>query len=881
MTRAAAPAGVRGRPLPDAFRADVRLLTTILGAAIAETDPALFDEVEALRRATIALREAPTAARRRRVEAIVAATGTDSGEKLARAFTAYFQLVNVAEERNRVRELRRRSHEGPLPDSLGSAVDDIRRRGGDPTRELSRLELTEVLTAHPTEAKRRSVAEHLWRIGGLLEQHDDPMLGRHDRDVVRQRLAEEIAGLWGTDPIRDHRPEPLDEVRATVALFDQTIFRLVPQLVRESEGLLRGDDAGAISAAVPPFVRWATWVGGDRDGNPSVTAEVTRQTLEIQRDHVLRGYEAAARRIARGLSVSKGDVPPTRAVRSALARDAVEMPDTTAELARKLPDAPHRRRVASIAERILATRLRKPRAYASPAALLKEIEQVQASLAAGGAARLAFGELEGLRAQVLTFGFHLASVEVRQHAEVLRAAVAELVPAAAGDAKALDRIARGRQPARVRPKTEATRELLATFRVIRDAQRDLGVEACCRFIVSFTRDAADLAAVGALARLACGADPPDLLVVPLLESRHELDHATEVLDEWLSLPGAARALRTRGRRLEVMVGYSDSAKEVGPLAANLALYRAQDALATWARERDVVLTIFHGRGGALGRGGGPTNRAILGQPPGSLDGRFKVTEQGEVAFARYGHLEVARRHVEQVANAVLLASVTPPAGDPATRFADPIATMASASEDAWRALLADPSFMALFRRATPMRQIASLRIASRPVSRWGADDLEQLRAIPWVFAWGQSRVNLTGWFGVGTGLEAVGDAPTLRRIHRHWPFFRVLLENVELSLAKADREIAVRYLARAGDDELAGRILDEFDRTERLVRDVTGHERVLGGRPPLREAVDLRNPYVDALSFIQLRFLDERGARAERLVQATIAGVAAGLQNTG
>ncbi|HSL10523.1 MAG TPA: phosphoenolpyruvate carboxylase [Actinomycetota bacterium] len=882
MTRTTAePDGRRGQPLPDAFRRDVRFLTTILGEVIAEDDPSLFRDVETLRRASIALRERPSPARRRRVESLVGAIDARRGEALARAFTAYFQLVNVAEERNRVRELRSRSHLGPLPDSLGSAVAEIRRRHGDPVEHLEQLELTEVLTAHPTEAKRRSVAECLWRIGELLERHDDPSLGRHDRDVVRLRLIEEITGLWGTDPIREHRPEPLDEVRATVTLFDQTIFRLVPQLVRETEHALRGDDAGTAPALVEPFVRWATWVGGDRDGNPAVTAEVTRETLDIQRDHVLRGYEAAARRIARGLSVSEGDVPPSRALRAALARDGRAMPEPAAELERKLPDAPHRRRLVLVAARILATRLGRPGGYVEVDDLVADIEQVQTSLARGGAPRLAYGEVEGLRAQVRTFGFHLASVEVRQHAEILRAAVDELIPSAAGDARALDRIATGRATKVRRPRSDATRELVATFRMMRDAQRRLGRDACRRFIVSFTRDPVDLTAVTALARVACGDDPPDLHVVPLLESSDELAHATDVLDGWLALPGARRALRARGQRLEVMIGYSDSAKEIGPLAANLALYAAQRSLSSWARERGIVLTIFHGRGGALGRGGGPTNRAILGQPPGSIDGRFKVTEQGEVAFARYGHLEVARRHVEQLANAVVLASARHDAGDAADRFSGEIATMASASEDAWRRLLADARFTELFRRATPMRQIASMRIASRPVSRWGADDLEQLRAIPWVFAWGQSRVNLTGWFGVGTGLEAVGDVDVLRRIHAGWPFFRVLLENVELSLAKADRAIADRYLARAPQPELAAAILDEFDRTERLVLEVTGRDRVLAGRPALREAVDLRNPYVDALSFLQLRFLDERGVAAERIVQATIAGVAAGLQNTG
>jgi phosphoenolpyruvate carboxylase len=880
---ASAADGRRRRPLPDPLRRDVRLLTTLLGDAIAETDQALFDDVERLRRAAIALREDPTPARRRRAERIVASLDPERAERVARAFTAYFQLVNVAEELHRVRELRERSRRGTIHDSIEAAVRALEDLAHDPSEAVVRLAVTEVLTAHPTEAKRRAVVEHLWRIGDLLDRLDDPRVGRTDEQTVRAQLAEEVAGLWGTDPVRAHAPEPLDEVRAVMALFDQTIFRVVPAVYRELHRCLAPDRAAVDEPRFAPFLRWGTWVGGDRDGNPFVTADVTLETLAIQRDHVMRGYENAARRIARGLSVSTNDVPASRKLLASLARDASELPARADDLARKLPDAPHRRKLALVAERLAATRAEAVGGYPDAASFVGDLGVLQRSLAGGGAPRLAFGELQGLRWQAETFGFHLASVEVRQHAEVHRAVLAELAPKAVGDARALDRIARGLLRPRGRPRSPAARELVATFRAVREAQRRFGVDACRRWIVSFTREAADLATVAAVARLACGDDPPELDVVPLFETRHELANATSILDEWLALPHARRWLRSRGGALEVMVGYSDSAKEAGMLAANLELYETQAALAAWARTRDVRLTIFHGRGGALGRGGGPTNRAILGQPAGSVDGRFKVTEQGEVAFARYGRLEIAQRHLEQLTHAVLLASVREPGGDP--HFAGELRAMAEASERAWRELLGEPGFAELFRAVTPIRQIGTLSLGSRPASRWGADDLEQLRAIPWVFAWAQSRVNLPGWFGVGTGLEAVaarrGGRALLRRMHGEWPFFAVLMENVELSLAKGDRAIAERYLARGDRADLTARILDEFDRTERLVLAATGRRRLLEGRPPLRAAVDLRNPYVDALSFLQLRFLDERGRAAERTVRTTIGGVAAGLQNTG
>jgi phosphoenolpyruvate carboxylase len=852
--------------VPAPLRRDVRLLSTLLGNVLEEAEgPELLHDVERLRRAAISLRREPSAARRREAERIVQELPRLRAAQVARAFTAYFQLVNLAEEHQRVRTLRERGH--AAEDSIAVAVDTIRERDGAATlqRLLDRLELTPVITAHPTEARRRSVVENLWRIGALLEELDAARGRPDETDDVERRLAEEVSALWRTDPLRRQTPEPLDEVRAAMALFDQTIFRELPHVLRELDRALGGDGTAAPSAR--PYIRWGSWVGGDRDGNPNVTADVTRAAAAVQSEHVLLGLEAATRRIARAISVSQLDCPPSERLLHVLDRDAALLPAIADELARKLPDAPHRRALGLAAHRLAATRAGDAGRYERPADFVEDLTTVQDSLVAAGAGRLAFGELQHLRWQAETFGFHLASLEVRQHSSV--------------HAAALDAIEHDRPT----PDSDA---VLDTFRAIADIQRRLGPEACRRYIVSFTRSAADLLAVRELAELA-GLDPDAIDVVPLFESRADLDAAPKVLDELLADPGVAAHVDAAGNRLEVMLGYSDSTKDVGMLAANLALHRAQADLAAWARDRGITLTLFHGRGGALGRGGGPANRAILGQAPGSVDGRFKVTEQGEVAFARYGNPRIARRHLEQLTNAVLLAS-TPEherhAAECWRRFGPAAERMAAASERAWRDLIERPGFAEFFLRATPIEEIRALQLGSRPARRTvGARSIEDLRAIPWVFAWSQSRVNLPGWFGLGTGL-ATADTDELRVMHTKWPFFASLIENAELSLAKADLSIAQRYLALGGDDAIAAAIEDEFGRTLAAVLTVTGHDRPLDGRPVLRRAIDLRNPYVDALSLIQLRFLTElreqgHAAGPASIVQVTVNGVAAGLQNTG
>jgi len=444
-----------------------------------------------------------------------------------------------------------------------------------------------------------------------------------------------------------------------------------------------------------------------------------------------------------------------------------------------------------------------------------------------------------------------------------------------------------------------TAEILDTIRVIAWIQRRFGVAACRRYVVSFTTSADDIAAVYELATCAFpDGGGPVLDVVPLFETGEDLARAPAVLTSMLGHPAVAERLAANGRHLEVMLGYSDSAKELGPASATLRLFDAQAALAAWAAEHDVKLTLFHGRGGALGRGGGPAGRAVLAQAPGSVDGRFKVTEQGEVIFARYGRHAIGLRHLEQVTSAVLLASspsVAARNSAAATAFRSLAGQIDGAARLAFRALVETEGFAGWFARVSPLEEISGLRIGSRPARRGhgaGPMGLEDLRAIPWVFAWAQTRLNLPGWYGLGSGLAAAESASgiaELRRAYREWPLLGTLLDNAEMSLAKTDRAIAARYLALGGQDDLTARVLAEYDLTRRLVLTVTEHDRPVASRPVLSRAIVLRDPYVDALSYLQLRALstlraeqvpEEREA-LERLLLLTVSGIAAGLQNTG
>ncbi|HEY1915703.1 MAG TPA: phosphoenolpyruvate carboxylase [Streptosporangiaceae bacterium] len=887
--------------VPGRMRHDVRLLGDLLGEVLREYGGEdLLADVERLRHAVIEVRRSGGPDAGDQIAALVASWPLDRAELVARAFTVYFHLANLAEEHQRIRTLlERATGQTPLRESLALAVTRIRDTGGEAgasqlTTLLAGLRVHPVLTAHPTEARRRAVTAALRRIGDLLD-HIPPADDRSEPSPeVRRRLREEIDLLWRTSQLRVKAMEPADEVRTVMAAFDATLFRVVPLLYRSLDHVLTGPDCGAVPAAAPAFLRFGSWVGADRDGNPFVTAQVTRETALIQAEHALRALETATERVGRALTVDAGTTPPAPALARALAVAQAAHPEVLAEISARSPQEPYRTYLLFSSVRLRSTRQRNADlAYAGPDEFLADLRLVQDSLAAAGAARQAYGELQHVIWQAQTFGFHLAELEVRQHSEVHARALAEVK--AGGEL------------------SEQTREVLGTFQVIAWIQARFGERACRRYVVSFTRSAADIATVYELARWAVpDGQPPALAVVPLFESGEDLDNSVAVLDEMVKLEPVARRLEAGPRALEVMLGYSDSAKDLGPVSATLRLYRTQARLAAWATANDVALTLFHGRGGALGRGGGPAGRAVLAQAPGSVSGRFKVTEQGEVIFARYGRLAIAHRHLEQVTSAVLLASapdVAPasvdaapegatPAGEPLPAEVGEIAERVEAAAlRTYRTLVNADGFAEWFARISPLGEIGGLRIGSRPARRnaSAATGLADLRAIPWVFAWAQTRVNLPGWFGLGTGLAAVADGPggldALRQAYRQWPLLAVLLDNAEMSLAKTDRRIAERYLALGGRPDLSALVLAEHDLATRLVLAVTGHDRLLADRRVLSRAVALRDPYVDALSYLQLRALaalrdpEAEGSpdrdRLERLLLLTVNGVAAGLQNTG
>ena len=875
------------------MRRDVRMLGEVLGEVIRESGGQdLLDDVERLRHAVIAARQpgADTGAAEKIAE-MVAGWPLERAEAVAHAFTLYFHLTNLAEEQQRIRTLRERDTvDGPPRESLAATVAGLRERlGPEQTGELlGSLRVHLVLTAHPTEARRRAVIESLRRIRALLSVLDDVRPGASEHAEVRRRLGEETDLLWRTSVLRVKAMQPLDEVRTVMAAFDETLFRVLPGLYRGLETALDGDGPGAGPAAAPAFLRLGSWVGADRDGNPTVTAQVTRETAVIHAEHALRALENAADRIGRSLTIDS-PVPPAPGLAAALRTAGRRHPDLLAGLTARAPQEPYRCYLLYAARRLRATRLADANlAYRGPAEFVADLRLLQDALSAAGAPRQAFGELQHLRWQAETFGFHLASMEIRQHSAVHERALAELAGLAG-------------QPAGTEV-SALTGEVLATFEAMAWVQERFGTEACHRYVVSFTRSAADIAAVYELAAAACPDGPPVIDAIPLFESGGDLARATEILDGMLALAPVAARLEANGGELEAMLGYSDSAKELGPVPATLRLYAAQKRMTAWAAGRGIRLTLFHGRGGALGRGGGPAGRAVLAQAPGSVAGRFKVTEQGEVIFARYGDPVIARRHLEQVSSAVLLASagaatspITVEEKSPDQRFRELTGRMEAAALAAYRALVEAEGFAAWLARISPLEEISRLRIGSRPARRGkpGADQagLDELRAIPWVFSWAQTRVNLPGWFGLGSGLAAAADGPgglaAMQAAYQAWPLLAVLLDNAEMSLAKTDREIARRYLDLGGRPDLSAAVLAEYDLTRRLVLGVTGHGRLLANRPVLSRAVALRDPYVDALSHLQLRALAALRAgaperdRLERLLLLTVNGVAAGLQNTG
>jgi len=895
---------------PDPLAAEIGRLWRLLADVLAEqAGPEVRRLVERTRRRALRARGGDAAARLA-LERELDGLDDARAEVVIRAFLLHFRLVNLAEERHRVRVLEargRRSRPGATDDTLAGVIRTLRAEGRFPldsakaAAAIRGLRLHPVLTAHPTEARRRTALQALWRVGRILDARDDPRLARAAARVLDDKLREEVTILWRTAEVRPSLPLPLDEVRTALVFFDSTLYTLVPSIQRSLEAAIGKPPvaSGPDEEPLPPVLRWGSWIGADRDGHPGVTAEVTEGAARIQADHVLHGHEAVALRLMQTVAIEAPREALDRALVARLLDDAETLPELDATLRRRFPEEPYRRRFGAMAERLRRTRIHLTGAtgptagrYQGAEVVVTELAEIQRSLAANGLERVAAGAVQDFRWQVETFGFHHAELEVRQHAEVHRAAARAL--AGGVDPASAEEVVPGVPLA----------EVIETFRAIDRIRTRFGAAAAGRVVVSFTEGLADVLDVLDLAGRAIGDErAAELDVVPLFESAAALEGAGDVLGSMLADARYRAHLRGRGDRQEVMLGYSDSNKESGFVAANWLLWRAQAALAAVADREGIELTLFHGRGGTVGRGGGRLDRAILGQPPGTIRGRLKVTEQGEVVAARYGHPQIALRHLELLAGAVIAADARRRAAVPAADQAL-LGRLASSSSAAYRGLVyEDPGFAGFFARITPIDVLTELRLGSRPASRvrGGARaeapdvDIERLRAIPWGFAWAQARIELPGWYGLGAAVGVLGraDRARLARLYEVWPFLTAVVDHAELALARSDLGVARRYAALAtapGDEARWATVEAEHERSVRAVLELTGRARLLDRSPAIARQIALRNPDVDTLSELQvgrlarLRALPaDAPARAdlERLVRLTVSGVAAGLQVTG
>jgi phosphoenolpyruvate carboxylase len=813
---------VREAPADAALRRDVRLLGDLLGRVLVEQeDESLLADVERVRRlAREARGGAPLDELRRAVAELPAARRAS----VLRAFAVYFQLANVAEQHHRVRRRREYAHEERVPaESLEAA---FARLDGVAREELEhRASLELVLTAHPTEAARRTVlAAHL-RLAGLLGELDDPLLASARRDEIEAALAAEITLLWQTDEVRSRRPRVVDEIRNGHWFFEQSIADAAERLLADYRRRLPG--------ARPPL-RFGSWIGGDADGNPNAGPDTIAEALGRARRLLLGRYRDEVRALAAEIGVSSSLAGISEELRESIARDERGLPEIATELGDQNLDEPYRRKLSFVWRRLDADR------YASADDFAADLAVLDRSLRANRAGRVADGALAALRRRVELFGFHLAKLDVRVHARDPDERVAELLDAA------------------------------------RRARATHGPAALDTVVVSGTRSADDVRRVH---RLAAG---EELSVVPLFESVEDLRAAPRIYEELLDDAAAGGGVGCR----EVMVGYSDSAKDAGYLAAQVEIRRALAALAEVARRHGAELTFFHGRGGSAGRGGGPTHAAILATPQGVPPGRLKLTEQGESIAFKYGLPGLAYRNLEAALAATLLASV-PERTDvhPPDGAEELVEDLAARSHAVYRALVDDPGFAAFFSAFTPVEELALLTIGSRPARRPDAagDLLASLRAIPWVFAWTQNRCLVPAWYGCGTAFSAA-DPGELRRLYRDWGFFRSLVQNLEMTLAKSSLEIAREYLDLVGDDRLWEPIAAEHERTVAAVLEIVEADELLDRHPVVQRSVRLRNPYVDPMNAIQVELLRRYRAGDESCVPAllrSIAGIAAALRNTG
>ena len=905
----------------------IRLLGDLLGETIvSQSGNAVFDleeEIRALSKSRRSGDSTVNAVLASKVDELVDDLPTTAN--IVKAFSTYFQLVNLAEEHERVHILRERANQAyltdtPMDESIFRAVQTLKQEGFDAnaTQEiLQRLFITPVFTAHPTESRRRTIRQNLARISSTLDLLNSTDVLEREKQPLLQQLKSLIVLLWESDDIRRRRLTVMDEVRSTgLYFFESTLFDVVPQIYEELELALRRVFPNS-EISVPSLLKFGSWIGGDRDGNPLVTNNVTVEALQAQQDLALERYAADVQDLYELLSVSVNRSSIGDELLVQLEREFALQEIEPDDVVFRFEDEPYRQRLVLMYRRIQATRTANNHAistdqpdlgYENAEQLVDDLKIIQNSLLENNGPDLAFGPLSRLIRRVEVFGFHLATLDVRQHASRHVAAIAEICSAYGMTSdyadlpedqktKLLEKELASDRPFTAQLQfNQSTNDVVATFRTIFEAKKNFGEASMQTYIISMTESPNNVLEVLLLAKDAGLFGAID--IVPLFETVDDLNNASSTMISLFQNPHYQRHLELRGRHQQIMIGYSDSNKDGGYLRANWMLFKAQKRLANVCKESNVQLTLFHGRGGSLGRGGGPANRAILSQPHNSVNGRIRVTEQGEVISSRYSNRSVAKRHLQQLLNAVICSAGKRPNYDKFDLWSEIMDEVSEVAYRKYRDLVEHPKFVEYFHASTPIALVDSLNLGSRPSRRTGNASLDDLRAIPWVFSWTQSRATAPSWFGVGTAIsswrgEDESRLEKLRDMVSNWPFFSTLFKNLHVALGRADMEIAALY-AELGTEETRAIyevIKAEFELTCREVLLVSQTENILDTEPWLQRSIQVRNPYVDPLNYIQvallrrIREIDESDTTIKdeltKVLAATVNGIAAGLQNVG
>ncbi len=928
-TRSTRTAAEKNRPLVD----DIRLLGRILGDVIHEQEgkPA-FELVERVRQLSVAYRLKSDAQAGRALDRLLKNLSGDQTVSVIRAFSYFSHLANIAEDRHHVRRRDHHERQGHLQE--GSLTMTLERlaaadiRASDIVKTLAHSYISPVLTAHPTEVQRKSILDAERTIAELVEQRDALHTGRERAEneaLIRARVTQ----IWQTRMLRTAKLTVADEIENALSYYRSTFLRQIPKMYRELEDALPGHP-------IASFFRMGNWIGGDRDGNPFVTAQTLQMALARQSETALRFYLTEAHQLGAELSISATLAPVTAEMKALAARS----PDHSVHR----EDEPYRRALIGMYARLAATlelftgteALRHAVApqepYASADEFLADLKVIDASLAAHHAQALSRPRLQPLMRAVQVFGFHLATVDLRQSSDKHEAVVAELLRVARVEADygALPEGARrtllmqqlnDARPLRVHAArySEHTLGELAIFEAALVMLARYGRESLRHYIISHTEDVSDLLEVmlllkevgllrGTLDDAAPDGAVTDLIVSPLFETIGDLRNAASIMRAFYALPGITAMMKRSRAEQDIMLGYSDSNKDGGSFTSNWELYRAETELVelfgALRQDHDITLRLFHGRGGTVGRGGGPSYQAILAQPPGTVNGQIRLTEQGEVIASKYAHPEIGRRNLETLVAATLEATLLHPTKSAPKAFLDAAAAISDASFKAYRKLVYEtPGFTEYFFSATPIREIAELNIGSRPASRKATRAIEDLRAIPWSFSWGQCRVALPGWCGFGSAIAAyLGTEPEqrkerlalLQKMHQQWPFFGTLLSNLDMVIAKSDLAIAARYVELVEDKKLGrkifGLIRAEWQATSDALALITGEQNRLASNPSLARSIEHRFPYLDPLNHLQVELMrryrqrtegDPQNARVRTGIHISINGIAAGLRNTG